>query len=564
MDEDAGLDPIRDDPAFTEVMKAGHPERRYAGVWATEPTIEAVAVWGLNPAAQERRARELAAQGYRPASLSVSRTGFEGPPITASVWHRPAISEQAKDELAERQARAAVALVRLGNAEDVWPLLRHSADPRLRSFLINWLKPLGADAKAIVAEFAQSAGRGSHESAGRGTLDSAGRGSPDSAGRGSHDPALPETAGLPSATQKMDTILFHPETSIRRALILALGIYGAEGLPSGEREALTARLFDLYREDPDSGIHGAAAWTLRQYGQNEKLKAIDAELARIKERGERRWYVNGQGQTFAVIDGPVEFRMGSPPLERSRNAPMETPRRLVIPRRFAVAATPVTAAQWQRFLRTNTELGLPSSYVNEYSPDPDGPMIGFNWYIAASYCNWLSEQEGLPNDQWCYLRNEAGDYAEGMTIPADVLERTGYRLPTEAEWEYACRAGTVTSRYFGLSIELLEKYAWYQANSRDHAWSCGRLLPNDLGLFDMLGNESEWVQDRLQLPVPERKGPFRDIITNFEYIVDKHPRLVRGGTFINQPAGVRSASRLRFAPSNRGPRAGFRPTRTCE
>ena len=118
-----------------------------------------------------------------------------------------------------------------------------------------------------------------------------------------------------------------------------------------------------------------------------------------------------------------------------------------------------------------------------------------DWYSAAHYCNWLSEQEGLPKDQWCYLPNEAGAYAEGMSIPADVLERTGYRLPTEAEWEYACRAGAVTSRYYGHSIDLLDAYARYQANSKEHAWACGSLFSNDLGLFDMLGNVCEWCQD---------------------------------------------------------------------
>src|SRR5262249_39052303 len=139
----------------------------------------------------------------------------------------------------------------------------------------------------------------------------------------------PATHHSSPSTHQMDANLFHPDTSVRRALILALGIYGSGGLSPGDREPLTARLLDLYRNDPDAGIHGAAEWTLRKGGQAEKLKAIDEELARLKDRGSRRWFVNGQCQTFVLIEGPVEFRMGSPPTETERFAGNETPRRMV-------------------------------------------------------------------------------------------------------------------------------------------------------------------------------------------------------------------------------------------
>ena len=169
MDEDADLDPIRDDPAFAEIMKAGHPDRRYAAAWSSDASFEATPIYGLDPDAHEKKCREFIAQGYRPVSWSASQTATEGPLVTASVWQRPAIAEEIKDRLAERQARAAVALVRMGKAEEVWPLLRHSADPRLRSFIVNWLNPLGADPKRIAAELDR--------------LDNVGRGSPDPAQR---------------------------------------------------------------------------------------------------------------------------------------------------------------------------------------------------------------------------------------------------------------------------------------------------------------------------------------------------------------------------------------------
>ncbi len=177
-------------------------------------------------------------------------------------------------------------------------------------------------------------------------------------------------------------MLFHPETSIRRALILALGTYGTTGLSPGEREPLIARLLDLYRNDPDAGIHGASEWTLRQWKEQPTLDAADIELIKLKDRGDRRWYVNSQGQTFTLIDGPVEFRMGSPPTEPDRIAANELPHRRIIPRRFAIAAKEVTVEEYQEYVKENP--GVDHAINGKFSPDPKGPMNGVSWFHAVA------------------------------------------------------------------------------------------------------------------------------------------------------------------------------------
>jgi formylglycine-generating enzyme required for sulfatase activity len=364
------------------------------------------------------------------------------------------------EKLHQRQARAAVALVRLGQVEDVCPLLRHSRDPGVRSFIVHWLKALGTDPRVLVAKLEGLA----------------------------REPSLLATA---EGTSRMEAILFDPVIPVRRALILALGEYYAEDLPAGMRDEVAAMLLDAYRNDPDAGIHGAAEWTLRQWNQDEVLKKVDTDMPALADRGDRRWFVNSQGQTLVLIEGPVRFLMGAP-LAEPESLEQERPQHpQAIGRRFAVATKEVTRAQYDRFLQQNPK--YPRFRIDQYSPDHQGPQVAVSWYDAAAYCNWLSEQEHL---EACYEPNAKGEYAEGMKLAPDCLKRSGYRLPTEAEWEYVCRAGAVTSRSYGGSLELLRKYAWFLQNSpTTQANRCGRLKPNDLGLFDLLGNAWEWCLD---------------------------------------------------------------------
>jgi serine/threonine protein kinase/formylglycine-generating enzyme required for sulfatase activity len=447
-----------------------------------------------------------------------------GPPLR-NLGHE---AGSMNDEVAESLARAAITLLRMGKAQGVWPLLRHRPDPRVRSFIVNLAKPMGVDPWMLVER-----------------LD---RGSPR------------------TSEKRTEAALFDEETSIDRALILALGTYKTDDLPAAKRKEIGDKLLELYREDPDAGIHAASEWTLRQWNQGDKLKEVDARLGGAMVPGRRRWFVNSRGQTFTVIDGPVDFQMGSPEFEPEREK-SEALLQVRIPRRFAIANKEVGIEELREFVKTNKEFTPKKDdeeALSQYSPEPGYPWLVVTWYAAAAYCNWLSKKEGLPENQWCYLTNSKGGYAAGMRIPPDVLQRKGYRLPTQAEWEYACRAGTVTSRYYGDLVELLGHYAWYLQNSQNRAHPTGRLLPNDLGLFDMLGNATEWCQSRDETMRADARGITQDIVDSEQAVGndENDKRICRGGLYASLPGQVRSAQRMSDHPGFDGMFNGFRLART--
>ena len=451
------------------------------------------------------------------------------------VLRRPMPADErvaARDDLAQRQAAAAIELLRAGKADEVWPLLGHEPDPSRRSYLIRDLGRSGVDAQLIVARLHAEA-----------------------------------------------------DLSVRRALILILGTFDGESLPPAVRGPLASQLVDLYRRDPDPGIHSAIDWLLR-YGKQgladrrldwngaHALEAIDRELAG-QQPGERGWFVTTEGETLAIVRGPVEFTMGSPPYETYRpKGDEEQQHRVRIPRAFAVATKEVTVAQFQRFLEANPAVrraaqadpsrdpSRGSRTLTRASPEDDTPQVTITWFEAAQYCNWLSRQEGVAEDEWVYPPMD--QIKEGMTLPRDNLQRTGYRLPTDAEWEFASRAGATTARFYGSSEELLSQYAWYAGNTfAERAWPVGQLKPNDFGLFDVYGNVWEWIHD-LWKPYSDMSSTAVRIDEEdaVRVVSAQYRRLRRGGSYSYEAPFLRSAHRGAYIPDERRDNVGFRIART--
>jgi hypothetical protein len=466
---------------------------------------------------------------YRPVTFVASYHNQEGLMGSAEathdsiltthlLLHRPTVPESAKEALALQQARAAIALFRMNATERVWPLLRHSIDPRLRSYVLDYMTRYGIDPNTLLKRLEK-------------------------------DDVDVESYTLGC----MD-----PSASADRAVIIGLGNFAEAGLLTEAQVAKTkTELLRRYLEHPDPGIHGACEWTLKKIGAGDELTALRQELATGQRIGNREWFVTQQGEhTFAILHAEAPFLMGSPITEVERyGGPARNDEALhqrQIDRTFAIATHEVTVEQFSRF--------RPDHIFNRaISRESDAPANLISWYDAAAYCNWLSKREGLPPEEWCY--NPEQVFADGMVLPSDYLNRTGYRLPTEAEWEFACRAGTRSARYFGETESLLPQYAWYYENSRARfALPVGSLRPNDFGIFDLYGNVLEWCQETTS-PYPYGKAVFKDT-SLFSTIRNSMEHQLRGGSYHLQAVVTRSSSRLYLRPEFRLADYGFRLART--
>jgi formylglycine-generating enzyme required for sulfatase activity/serine/threonine protein kinase len=256
---------------------------------------------------------------------------------------------------------------------------------------------------------------------------------------------------------------------------------------------------------------------------------------------------NSIGMTLNLIPAG-EFMMGSSEDDRAANS-NEKPQHLVrITRPFYLGVHEVTQAQYEVVMGNNPSYFSPSGggrdKVVGQSTDQN-PVKCASWLDAAEFCNRLSEMDGLKS----FYELEAG------TALVPDWRGPGYRLPTEAEWEYACRANSKTQYSFGNNEGGLAEYSWYDNNSSDQTHPVARKRPNAFGLFDMHGNVREWCWEtyadyEVHSPVVDPQGPS-----------GTGSRVIRGGRWSRDLDNARSAYRYSDWPGRRKLDLGFRVAR---
>ncbi len=341
-----------------------------------------------------------------------------------------------------------------------------------------------------------------------------------------------------------------------------------EGLaPANSVVVIDGEEFDLPPDDPQGnyseGVRHSYA-TILAYGVHEfqfRFTRINGLVvsSRVQNAPDVR---DGDPTELEMItldvEGGTPFTMGSPSSELGREPGDEQQHEVTLTRNFAISATEISQALYEEVTGTTS----PAYWVGATRP-----VDNVTWYDAVAFCNALSARDGF--DPAYTISQE--EYREGHLWRAAVSwdpAANGYRLPTEAEWEFACRAGTETALFNGNLSQvgggfdpLLDEVGWYWGNADFGLGPKSRSValkdPNPFGLYDTHGNLQEWCWDWYgpypTSPVTHPTGPEEGI-----------RRVCRGGSWYYFARDCRSAARRMVYPSSRDDTIGFRVVRNAE
>jgi len=294
------------------------------------------------------------------------------------------------------------------------------------------------------------------------------------------------------------------EDVLKPALTAAADLHQAQGLGSGEllSKALNKFFFAVSEANASRGGAGAPATSAVARGAKDAARSTPAANAGTASRERTIDLGNGVRMAFVLIPAG-DFHMGSPSGEKDRRSAEGPVRRVQITKAFLMGKFEVTQDQYNAVMGRNP---------SHFSGTADLPVETVSWLEATAFCTRLS-----------------------------TPSRGHFRLPTEAEWEYACRAGTESRFYYGddLNYKEVGEYAWYAGNSKGRTHGVGQKKPNQFGLHDMYGNVWEWCSD------------YYDYGDGYKNLASIDPqgatsgirRVIRGGECLFGASSCRSASR---------------------
>ncbi len=398
----------------------------------------------------------------------------------------------------------------------------------------------------------------------------------------------------------------HPRNT-RYALLLALGEYTLSEIPESRRDALLKQLAEAYSNDPSSGVHGAAGWLLRKWGQAEVVRVVDQTA--VPYSTDREWFTlaitvtptappkpkekpaEGKGNKESKSEQPVEgdgakkaegedakpetlpqmtfyytfvvFPSGASEIgsvsdepDRSKEENNEVRHSVTLTRPFALLDREITM---EELIAYDSDY---EGFMNQFAAKPSDGGFAADWYDSVSFCRWLGLQSGMSESDQSYTDPESlakEDYPREPNPSANWaprnwpmrLSQPGFRLPTESEWEVASRSGVRTAYGFGSEVGLLGRFGWFQGNSGKQVHPPRELRPSVRGLFDMHGNVLEWTHDW------DSAYPETSVVDPMVSARGTH-RVPRGGGWSFGAAYCRSANRLSGPPTNRDGNCGFR------
>lgn len=357
----------------------------------------------------------------------------------------------------------------------------------------------------------------------------------------------------------IDLLATTENMDIRYGLILALGTMQSDQIPNQDCSSLVEKLKHHFLIKDDTGVHNAAGWALRNWGID--LPPVGHTTAYASSN---HWLVDQVGiKMVRVPAGQFQRSDGgkAATVKKMSRSLSDSSQKVVLSRDVFISCCEITLQQYRQFThetgfvdpsrpspRLRHQAAQQSQQVNSGSSSMKSagdqaaeellPVNDISWVSAAAFCNWLSQKHQL---QRVYRKGDKGKYT------AD-LAADGYRLPTEAEWEYATRAGASTMYFFGDQSVNLNRYA---APLKGDLFQVGLFMPNRFGIHDSYGNVAEWCHDyygsygsgSLTDPAGPQSGT---------------QRIIRGGSIDDTNGSLCSGTRASEPEDYRSPYLGFR------